>query len=326
MDALSHVLRTVRLNGALFLNADLRAPWCVNVPAGVDLARLLQPSARRLATCHFVLEGRCWIQLHDADEPLELTAGDVVTLPHGDSHVVGSNLQYAAVQVEHVVQPRVPELRRIRYGGDGEKTVVVCGWFAYESGDANPLADTLPRMFRTALRQRAAGPWIEQSVTFALSEAASAGPGVNALVNRAAEVLFLEALRGYIETTPSGQSGWLAGLKDPAVGRCLALMHASPGQDWTVDALAQAVNLSRSALAERFTRHVGVPPMQYLTHWRLLVAARELREHRGELARVAAAVGYESEAAFNRAFKRKFGASPGQWRRQHQGAGPVDPA
>ena len=318
MDVLSHVLRTIRLNGALFLNADLRAPWCVNVPEGADLARLLQPGAQRLAICHFVLEGRCWVSLHDAGEPLELTAGDVVTFPLGDTHTVGSSLHQAAVQVDHVVMPRLGDLQRIRYGGEGEKTVVVCGWFAYDGGGSKALTDALPRMFKTALRQRAAGPWIEQSITFALSEAASAAPGVDALVSRAAEVLFLEALRGHIETVPPDQSGWLAGLKDPVVGRCLALMHESPGREWTVDALAQAVNLSRSALAERFTKYVGVPPMQYLTRWRMVVAARELRAKRGDLARVAASVGYESEAAFNRAFKREFGTTPGRWRRQNE--------
>ncbi|VTU29367.1 transcriptional activator FtrA [Variovorax sp. SRS16] len=325
MDVLSSLLSTIRLNGALFLNADMHAPWCVNIPTGAELARLLRPEAHRLAVCHLLLEGRCWIRLEDGD-PIELVAGDVVTFPRADAHVVGSDLQYSAVQVDHVVQPRVPELNRIRYGGDGEKSVVVCGWFAYDGDGSNPLTDALPRIFRTGLRHRAAGPWIEQSIRFALAEAASAGPGVDALVSRAAEVLFLEALRAYIETIPPGQSGWLAGLKDAVVGRCLGLMHESPGHEWTVDALAQVLNLSRSALAERFTKYVGVPPMQYLTRWRMVVAAGQLRERRGDLARVAASVGYESEAAFNRAFKREFGTTPGQWKRRNQAAGPAESA
>jgi len=316
MDVLSDVLRGIRLSGALFLNADMHAPWCVNIPKGPDLAQVLRLPARRLAICHVLLEGRCWIQLQEGGEPLEMVAGDVVTFPHADPHVMGSNLQHSAVLVDHVVRPRVPELGRVRYGGSGEKAVIVCGWFAYEGDGANPLMDTLPRVFRTCLRHRGAGAWIEQSIGFALTEAASASPGVDALISKTAEILFLEALRGYIESIPADRTGWLAGLKDPLTARCLALMHESPGLDWTVDSLGQAAHSSRSALAERFTRFVGMPPLQYLTRWRMVVAADKLRDKRGDLARIAASVGYKSEAAFNRAFKREFGTSPGQWRRQ----------
>jgi AraC family transcriptional regulator, alkane utilization regulator len=315
MDVLSDVLRAIRLKGALFLNADLRAPWCVNVPKGAELAKVLAPQAQRLAICHIVLEGRCWVQLANGEPAIELTAGDVVTIPQSDTHVLGSHLHQSPSEVDHVVQPRVPELNLVRYGGDGEQTLVVCGWFAYEGEGTNPLTDALPRLFRTGLRARAAGAWIEQSVRFAVSESASTGAGLEAMVSRTAELLFLEALRGYIDTLPMDNTGWLAGLRDPQVGRCLALMHGSPGDDWTVSSLAEAVNLSRSALAGRFEKFVGVPPMQYLKRWRMIIASGQLREGRRDLARIAATVGYESEAAFNRAFKSEFGTAPGQWRR-----------
>jgi AraC-like DNA-binding protein len=318
MDVLSDVLRAIRLRGALFLNAELRAPWCVQVPQRADLLAVLQPQARRLAICHMVLEGRCWVQLREGGEPQELIAGDVVTIPRADSHVLGSGLQHAAVHIDHIVQPGFPELRRVRYGGGGESTVVACGWFAYEGDAPNPLTENLPRLFKTGIRERPAGPWIEHSIQFALAEATGNRPGFDALASRAAEVLFLEALRGYIEALPPERTGWLAGLRDPVVGRCLALMHESPARDWSVDTLAQAVNLSRSALAERFTRHAGVPPMQYLTRWRMVVAAGQLRNELSHLARIASGVGYESEAAFNRAFKREFGVTPGEWRRQRR--------
>lgn len=313
MDVLSDALRAIRLEGALFLNGELGAPWCVNVPKGADIAQVLKPGAQRLAICHLVLKGQCWIQV-DGDEPVGLRAGDVVTLPHGDSHVLGSGLQHAAVDIAHVVSPRVPELTRVRYGGDGERTVVVCGWFAYESDVPNPITSNLPRLFSTPVLSRAAGTWIEQSVNFVMGEAALRSPGSSMVASKVAEVLFTEALRGYIESMPANDPGWLSGLRDPQVGRCLALMHAEPARAWTIEALAQEIHTSRSVLAERFAEMVGVPPIQYLTRWRMVLAAGFLRNQWGTLARIAKDVGYESEAAFNRAFKREYGISPGLWR------------
>jgi AraC-like DNA-binding protein len=315
MDVLSDVLRTIRLEGALFLNAEMHAPWCFQVPKGAVMAQLLKPGAPQMAICHLVLEGQCWAQVQGG-EPIRLGAGEVVAIPHGDSHLVGSGLQHAAVDIDHVVRPRVPELDRIRYGGDGERTVLVCGWFAYEGDLPNPIMANLPRLFSTPIRSRAAGPWIEQSVNFVLGDAASHTPGSNMVASKVAEVLFAEALRGYIESMPADHAGWLSGLRDPHVGRCLALMHESPARAWTVEDLAQAVHASRSVLAERFTELVGVPPMQYLTRWRMIIAAGLLRNEQANLARIAGDVGYESEAAFNRAFKREYGISPGVWR-QH---------
>lgn len=314
MDVLSDVLQTIRLEGALFLNAELYEPWCVDAPRGADLAQLLLPGAQHLAICHLVLEGRCWIQLHGG-EPLALQAGDVATLPHGDSHLVGSGLQHAAVSIDHVVQPRLPELARVRYGGHGERSVVVCGWFAYERDVPNPLTATLPRLFRAPLGQRPSGRWIEQSIAFALGEAASGRPGGAAMAAKVAEGLFVEALRAYVDALPAQQGGWLAGLAHPQVGRCLAALHARPAHAWSVAELAQEVHSSRTVLAQRFTELVGVPPMQYLKRWRMTLAARELCRGRTQLGRIAEDIGYESEAAFIRAFKSEYGASPGVWRR-----------
>lgn len=316
MDVLSDVLRTIRLEGALFLNGEMGAPWCFQVPRGRDIAQVLKPGAARLAIFHLVLEGECWAQVQGG-EPIRLQAGEVVAIPQGDSHVLGSGLQHAAVDIAHVVRPRVPALERIRYGGDGDRTVLVCGWFTYEGDAPNPMMANLPRLFATPLRRRPAGPWIEQSVHFVLSDAASRTPGCSNLVAaKVAEVLFAETLRGYIESMPSSHSGWLSGLRDPHVGRCLALMHEQPSRAWTVDALAQEIHTSRSVLAERFTDMVGAPPMQYLTRWRMTIAAGLLRNAQSNLARIAEGVGYESEAAFNRAFKREYGVSPGLWRQQ----------
>jgi AraC-like DNA-binding protein len=213
-----------------------------------------------------------------------------------------------------VVRPKAPELERIRYGGDGDTTVLVCSWFAYEGDAPNPVMANLPRLFTAPLRSRPAGPWIEQSVNFVLGDAASKAPGSEMLAAKVAEMLFAEVLRGYIESLPATSPGWLAGLRDPHVSRCLALMHGQPARNWTVEALAQEVHVSRSVLADRFTELVGVAPMHYLTRWRMTLAAGMLRKDQANLARIAEGVGYESEAAFNRAFKREYGVSPGAWR------------
>lgn len=313
MDVLSDVLRTIRLEGALFLNGDMRAPWCFNVPKSSDMAQVLKPGAPRLAICHLVLQGQCWAQLQGA-EPIRVNAGEVIAVPHGDPHVLGSHLRHAAVDVEHVVRPQVPAVQRIRYGGDGDRTVLVCSWLTYEGDAPNPVMSNLPGLFITALRSRPAGPWIEQSVNFVLGDAAARAPGSELLVAKVAELLFAEVVRGYIESMPANNPGWLAGLRDPHVGRCLALMHGEPARAWTVEALAQESHISRSVLADRFTELVGAPPMHYLAHWRMILAAGMLRRDQVNLARIAEGVGYESEAAFNRAFKREYGVSPGVWR------------
>ena len=313
MDVLSDVLKTIRLEGALFLNGDMHAPWCFKVPKGTDIAQLLKPGAERMAICHLVLQGECWAQL-DGEKPVRVKAGEVAVLPHGDAHVLGSGLQHAAVDLAPVVSPRAPELERIRYGGDGERTLLVCSWFAYEGNAPNPIMSNMPRLFATSLRSRPAGPWLEQSVNFVLGDAAARAPGSEMLVAKVAELLFAEVIRGYIESMPANSPGWLAGLRDPHVSRCLALMHGEPGRAWTVESLAQEVHISRSVLADRFAELVGAPPMQYLTRWRMTVAAGMLCKDQANLARIAEGVGYESEAAFNRAFKREYGVSPGAWR------------
>jgi AraC-like DNA-binding protein len=258
------------------------------------------------------------------DAAVPLHAGDVVTFPHGDSHLLGSGMRHAPVSIDHIVRVKVPELTGLRYGGDGDRSVIACGWFAYERDVANPLVAALPRLFRSSVRQRASGAWLEQSVRYIVNEAASQQPGSNAVASKVAESLFVEALRGYIESLPAQQTGWLAGLRDPQVGKCLALMHGEPARAWTVDSLARMVNTSRSVLAERFSALVGDSPIAYLKRWRLAVAARLLCNERSSLIRVAEAVGYESEASFSRAFKTEYGTSPGAWR--NRGAAARQPA
>ena len=313
MDVLSDVLQTISLEGTLFLHAEMHEPWCVNVPRGADMARMLQPAAKQLAICHMVLEGRCWVQLQGGTA-VALQSGDVVAFPHGDSHVIGSGLHHAPISIDDAVKVRMSDLHRLRYGGDGDQTVLACGWFAYQSDMPNPLLAALPHLLHAPLDNRPSGPWLRQSILFALAEGAANRPGSSAVVAKVAESLLLEALRSYIDTLPPVQTGWLSGLRDPIVCKCLELMHARPTSDWSVERLAQAVNVSRSVLAARFNERLGQPPMQYLKRWRLAMAARLLRGGRSSLLRVAEAVGYESEASFSRAFKAEYGMSPGHWR------------
>ena len=314
MDALSDVLHTIRLEGAIFLNTECHEPWCVEVAKGSDLARLLRPGAQNLVICHMVLEGRCWVQL-PGGEAVALHAGDVAAIPHGDSHLIGSGLNHAPVNIDHVVKIKGPHLSPIRYGGDGDRTVLMCGWFAYEQDVPNPLVATLPRLFRSSIGKRPSGPWIEQSLRYAVGEAATGQPGSDAVATKVAESLFVETLRGYIDSLPPRHLGWLAGLRDPQVGKCLDLMHGHPAKSWSVESLAAGVHVSRSVLAQRFNELVGMPPIQYLKQWRLAIAARLLRSERISLIRVTEAVGYESEGSFSRAFKKEFGVAPGLWRR-----------
>ena len=313
MDVLSDVLRTIHLEGALFLNTECYEPWCVNVPKGEVMARMLYPAASSVVICHTVLEGRCWIQ-PAGGQPMALAAGDVVAIPHGDAHMVGSGLQYAPVSIDDAVRLKVPELSPMRYGGEGERTVLVCGWFAYDRQVPNPLVSVLPPILRSAVGGRPAGRWLEQSIRYALGEAASGQPGSSAIATKVAESLFVETLRAYIDSLPPTQPGWLSGLRDPQVGKCLELMHGKPAREWSVESLAEEVHVSRSVLAQRFNDLVGVPPMQYLKRWRLSIAARMLRSERAHIGRIIDAIGYESEASFSRAFKKEYGLAPGQWR------------
>lgn len=313
MDALSEVLQLIRLRGAFFLHGEFHEPWCVDAPPSAAMVPVLSPGARQLAILHMVLEGRCWIQV-DGGDPIALERGDVAALPAGAAHLVGSGIGHAPLNRRDSLPVKLPGFAPIRYGGEGAGTMLACGWFAYERDVPNPLLKSLPDVFVASLAQRRAGPWIEQSVRHALDEVRAGGPGSTVVAAKVAESLFVETLRAYVDALPAQQTGWLAGLRDPQVGRCLALMHERPAHPWTLEELASQVHVSRSALAERFHTLLGIPPMQYLRRWRLAVAARMLCNERSNVITVAEAVGYESEASFNRAFKGEYGVPPGVWR------------
>jgi AraC family transcriptional regulator, alkane utilization regulator len=322
MDALSEVLGAVRLTGAVFLELELRAQWSFLTAPARKIADVLMPEADHVIPFHLVTEGACYARLLDGD-PVELRAGDLILFPASDRHVL-SAANEAALRLapfEMAGDSLGGFLKRGRIaahkqGSSGDATRIVCGYLACDARLAEPILLGLPRMLKVSMRDGGTAAWVQSSIKFSVAESASSRPGSAVVLARLSEVLFAEAIRSYMDALPPSESGWLAGLRDRYVGRALALLHERPAHRWTVDQLAKKVGLSRSALAERFNQLIGAPPMQYLARWRTSLAARALRETKASITRVAEDVGYESEAAFNRAFKREFGLPPAAWRRK----------
>jgi AraC-like DNA-binding protein len=328
MDALSDVLRVIQLTGEVHLDGSFSAPWCVIGQADSALCSAYLPPSENVVSFHLVTEGGCWAMLPgEPASALRVEAGDVIVVPQGQTHVLGSSTdllpEFLAPLLASHVQTIPGEVMTLVHGGGGELTRMVCGFLSMQDNARNPLLSALPRLFKVSMRGSSAS-WLESSLRFATEEAASAQAGSATVLAKLAELVFVEAVRRYVGTMADDRKGWLAGLRDRFVARALALMHARPVYAWTVEALAREAGISRSGLAQRFTELVGLPPMQYLALWRLQLAARQLRLTDSSLASIAESVGYESEASFNRAFKREFGEPPATWRRRTIGAAPRD--
>ena len=316
MDALSDLLRVIRLKGGVFLHAEFTKPWCIFSQVTPKDCGSLLDGAEHMVLYHYVVEGRLTAQIPN-QPPVAVEAGEVIIFPHNDGHLLGSDLDLPPVPSRQVVRVS-PEsgLFVIRHGGGGERTRVVCGFLGCDRMDDNPLAAALPPVLHFDARKGSAASWIRSSFDFAADEIAARRAGSGTVLAKLSELLFVETLRHYVEALPDEQTGWLAGLKDSFVSRALGLLHRRVAKQWTVDDLGREVGLSRSALAERFTRLIGEPPMHYLARWRIQLAAHQLRNSDTPLVRIAEEVGYESEAAFNRAFKRHFGLPPAAWRKK----------
>jgi AraC-like DNA-binding protein len=318
MDALSDVLKSVKLEGAVFIDAEFAAPWCVRSSYGLNNAEPRLPEGGHVVFFHLVTEGACKVRLASGGETLDAAAGDLIVFPHDDQHLLGSDLDLLPVPSADTVRGNAADglqLVKLQMGGsDGTKTRCVCGFVSCSRMLLRPLLEALPRLLRISISEGAAASLVRELVRTGVSESNADRPGGASIRTKLSELLFVEAMRRYAESLPPEGSGWLAGLQDVYVGRALALMHGDPSQAWTVDALAKQVGLSRSALAERFAELVGQSPIQYLTRWRLALAAQALREDALPISRLAENAGYESEAAFSRAFKREFGMAPSAWR------------
>jgi AraC-like DNA-binding protein len=313
MDALSDVLHVLRLSGAVFLDAEFTAPWCVTSDShhGRDGAHTV--------FFHWLIAGRCKARLAAGGNTFEIAAGDLLMMPNDEIHLMGSDLEIEPISADLLIKPATDgSLMRIQEGGGGDTTRLVCGFLSCDKRLCRPVLDALPGMIRVPLGDDSTATWFKSLLQLGTEETLGRRPGSDTVLAKLSELLFVEAIRRYGELMPAEQNGWLAGLRDRYVGKVLTLMHQSPGHPWTIDALANEAGLSRSALAQRFTDLIGQPPMQYLTRWRLTVAAQRLRTDPTNLATVAEQIGYDSEAAFNRAFKREFGVPPATWRKMRE--------
>ena len=324
-DTLSDVLRLVRLRGAVFYYMNYGKEWAAEAPAAREIAQAVMPGAEHVIEYHVITKGTGWAAIV-GEPPVRLHSGDIVMFPQGDAHVMSSapGMRPQRFDADWVFATRddpkpIPIVfhgaREFSIGGvePNAQTNVVCGFLGCDLRPFNPLIATLPRLLH--LPAGAHGNWIAPVLQQAVDASQNRSPGSEALLERLSETMFVDAIRRYLDTLPEQTSGWLAGLRDRHVGRALALLHARPSRPWTIEELASEVALSRSALYDRFVQLVGQPPMQYLTQWRMQLAAKLLREGRSPVAAIALEVGYDSEAAFSRAFKRIAGKPPAAWRR-----------
>jgi len=332
IDVLSDVLRVVRLSGAVFFTAEFSSPWAIQSPPAEALASIVKLDAECVVLFHVLIDGDCVVEC-PSHAGVKMEAGDVIVFPHGDPHTMGSHDAGKATPIGAVFTPGGrDELPRICFGGGGLASRLVCGYLNCDQR-FSPLIGALPTMLLVRSRDnyagieaidaggrrpmavpRGTGTWLGTTIKFTINEARSLRPGNSAVLGRLTELMFVEILREYMQRLPEDHGGWLAGLNDPHVGNALRLLHASPMRNWTVEELARETAMSRSALAERFTQLVGEAPMRYLANWRMQLAKQLLREGIHSIQEVATRVGYESEAAFNRAFKRATGFPPATWR------------
>ena len=318
MDPLSDVLAAVHLTGAVFFDIDASEPWVAEAPPGDSIVRRIFPDSEHLISYHVVTRGTCWGHVV-GEAPVRLVSGDVIVFPHGDAHVMSSAPGMRGTPDIALYRP--PSDGQLPFtmsmgSGDGHPAHIVCGFLGCDARPFNPLLSALPHVIHVSDQ---AGGALSTFVKFALAESKEPRIGGESVLGRLSELMFVDVVRRYLETLPVDRTGWLAGLRDAFVGRALTALHRSPARDWTLEALAREVGISRSVLSERFTHLVGQPAMQYLTSWRMQLAASQLQNGMDTVATVGERVGYESEAAFSRAFKKVVGTPPSEWRRRRNG-------
>ena len=323
-DALSDLLRTVRLTGAAFFDVVAKAPWVAEQPPRERILPNILPGAEHLIAYHVITEGHCFANII-GEEPIAVEAGEVIVFTRGDPHVVSSR---PGMRAEPAAPDRLGAAAGsqlpffINLGVDGPISAkFVCGFLACDAQPFNPLLDNLPPVIKVGDGQGSDARWLGQFIRVATIESADKRAGGESILAKLSELMFIEVVRRHLEALPPEQAGWLAGLRDPFVGKALSLMHAGPARNWTLEELAKDVGLSRSVLAERFVDLVGMPPMQYLGKWRMQIASELLSSGSANMATVAAEIGYGSEAAFSRAFKKLVGVPPSAWRRRARPSG-----
>ena len=306
-DALSDILRALRLRGTIYFRTEFNPPFGVAVPAFSNVARF-----------HLAARGSCWVQVEGEEAPVHLSQGDLIVIPHGAAHVLGDEPDREATGVDDVVE--TTGFRgdgALVYGGpdEGRATRLICGHFAFDQAVIHPLLDALPPYIHVTGSETLNHAWLENAMKFVSAESLGGQPGHDAIVHRLSEIIFIQVVRIYVARA-GGTAGCLAGITDPEIGRALGAMHAAPATPWTVERLAKEAGMSRTSFAVKFARLVGMTPLAYLTHWRMQEASRLLREAREPILTIAERTGYGSEAAFTRAFKKAFAVTPAAYRRQ----------
>jgi pimeloyl-ACP methyl ester carboxylesterase/AraC-like DNA-binding protein len=312
MDVLSDILSSMRLTGGVVIDAEMAGDWCIASQFTKEHCAAFFPVPAHVIGYHYVRAGRAWVQA-PGEPPVEAGPGCIIIIPRNEQHLIYSMPGLPPVDAATLIQPgRNGVASRIAIAGEGNETQLYCGFLGSTSPE-NALLQSLPSVLLIHAEDGARGDWLESSLRFAAEELAAAPPQV---IARLTELLFGEAVRRYIDALPQGQGGWLAGLRDPVVARTLAIIHSRYCEALDMNSLAREVGLSRSSLAERFTNLIGEPPMRYCARWRMRIAANMLRDGRQSSGNVGYEVGFNSEAAFTRAFKREYGEPPAVWRRR----------
>ncbi len=316
MNSFPDVLRSLQISGGVFLEAEFSAPWCVSARVGPEDCGPYGAVPKSLIAFHYVLGGELKVAV-SGQAPLTAEKGDIIILPRNDYHILGSDLGIMPVSAEKLIESHAAgDLARIRYGGGGEHSRIICG-FLGTPNQTEPVLSLLPAAMKVAVSQGALGPWVESSFRLAAEEIANGIGQSPEMLARLAELLFVESVRHFLATLPEDESAWLQQVVDSKLGTALQLMHSRIEHPWTTEELAREAGMSRSTFATRFTRTMNESPMRYLARLRLNKARRLLQQPASSIARISSQVGYDSEAAFNRAFKREFGLPPAEWRRNN---------
>jgi len=302
-DPLGETLHLLRLTGTLYCRSELTAPWGIELPAFEGYMMF-----------HVVTGGHCWLEV-EGEAPRQLQQGSLALVPHGNGHCIRSNPSGEVVALFDIPVEQVSDRYEImRYGGAGELTHLTCGVVRFDHVAGRQLIALLPRVLQIDTWNADEGSWLQSTLRFIAREARELRPGGETVITHLADILVIQAIRAWIDSVPETERGWLAALRDKQVGRALAAIHREPEKDWSVASLAKEVGMSRSGFSARFTNLVGESAKRYLTRWRMQIARIQLQESPDSLAVLAARFGYQSEAAFSRAFKREFGVSPGSVR------------
>ncbi len=310
MDALSDILHHIRLTGSVFCRAELTGPWSV-CTTGADGSIF-----------HVIVRGAGFVTTEDGQQR-EYRSGDLIVLPRGQAHVMSDGRENATVAAAVPIRNLSPQagqggIPTVRHGGSGPPTSIVCGVFRVADDSTSYLLPLLPGLLHVQGGRSNTARWLDQTLRMMAVEVDEASPGSDVMLDRLADILAVQVLRSVIADPPAEATGWLAALRDPVVARTLDSIHGDPARSWTADALAREVGMSRSVFFRRFSSLVGEPPSAYLTRWRMHMARIALSRETLGVAQVAERVGYASEAAFNRAFRRHTGMTPAAYRRQAQ--------